>query len=138
MAKFIPVSSSMDTITGWKELAERVKSEKAKMSEGTIVVGYGYKVPSEIAFYASMETFSNNIVGENGLQFDFWSDPNDFVGKDAIFVYDQRERYKDLERLKRFFASVEELEPLKVYRAGKVLTTFYIFRCFEYKRLDKN
>ncbi len=131
--KSIPVSSSMDTITGWKELAQRVETERQTMPEGTIVAGYGYKVPSEIAFYTSLETYSNNIVGENGLQFDFWSKPGDFVGKDAIFVYDQRERYKDPERLKNFFTSVEELEPLKVYRGGRILTTFHIFKCYNYK-----
>jgi hypothetical protein len=131
--KSIPVSSSMDTITGWKELALRVEKEKETMREGTILVGYGYKVPSEIAFYTSLETYSNNIVGENGLQFDFWSNPRDFVGKDAIFVYDQRERYKDPERLKNFFASVEELEPFKVFRGDRVLTTFHIFRCYAYR-----
>ena len=131
--KFIPVSSSMDTVTGWKELAQRVEREKETMLEGTIVVGYGYKVPSEIAFYTSLETYSNNIVGENGLQFNFWSKPHDFVGKDAIFVYDQRERYKDPERLKNFFASMEELEPLKIYRGERVLTTFHIFRCYDYR-----
>jgi len=133
LAKFIPVSSSMDTITGWKELAQRVEREKSTMREGTFVVGYGYKVPSEIAFYASLETYSNNMVGENGLQFDFWSKPDEFLGCDAIFVYDQRERYKDPERLKNFFASVEKLEPLKVYRGGRVLTTFHIFRCYDYQ-----
>lgn len=133
VAKFIPVSSSLDTITGWKELAERAETEKRTMREGTIVVGYGYKVPSEIAFYTSLETYSNNIIGENGLQFDFWSNPHDFIGKDAIFIYDQRERYKDPERLKYFFTTVKELDPLQIYRGGKVLTTFHIFKCYNYK-----
>jgi 4-amino-4-deoxy-L-arabinose transferase-like glycosyltransferase len=133
LMKVVPVSSSLDTVTGWKELAQRVEGEKSKMREGTIVVGYGYKVPSEIAFYTSLETYSNNIVGQNGLQFDFWSNPKDFLGKDAIFVYDQRERYKNPENLKNFFASFEEKEPLKIYRGGKVLTTFHIFKCYEYK-----
>jgi hypothetical protein len=133
VAKFIPVSSSMDTITGWRELAQRVVEERSQMREGTIVIGYGYKVPSEIAFYASLETYSNNLLGENGLQFDFWSKPDEFLGRDAIFVYDQRERYKDPEQLKNFFISVEELEPLKIHRGGRVLTTFYIFRCYDYQ-----
>jgi len=137
LVKFIPVSSSIDTITGWKELAQRVEEERGKMREGTFVVGYGYKVPSEIAFYASLETYSNNMVGENGLQFDFWSKPGEFLGRDAIFVYDQRERYKDPERLKNFFASVEVQESLKIYRGGRVLTTFHIFRCFDYQGIGK-
>ena len=136
--KFVPVSPSLDTITGWRELTERVEKEKSTMREGTIVIGYGYKVPSEIAFYTQCETYSNNIVGENGLQFDFWSKPNDFIGKDAIFIYDQREKYKDPERLKNFFTSVEELESLKIYRGGRVLTTFHIFKCCEYRGQKSN
>jgi hypothetical protein len=133
VAKFIPVSSSMDTVSGWKELAGRVEAEIKGMPEGTVVIGYQYKVPSEIAFYASMETYSDNFVGENGLQFDFWSDPKDFLGRDAIFVYDQRDRYREPERLKEFFDAVEETEPLKIYRGGRLLTTFHLFKCYGYK-----
>lgn len=133
VAKFIPVSSSMDTVSGWKELAGRVEKEKAAMPEQAVVIGYQYKVPSEIAFYASMETYSDNFVGENGLQFDFWADPNDFLGRDAIFIYDQRNRYKEPERLKEFFDSVEETEPLKIFRGGRLLTTFHLFKCYGYK-----
>jgi hypothetical protein len=135
--KTIPLSPSLDTVTGWKELAQRVESEKSKMNERVLVVGYGYKVASEIAFctHPQLETYSNNIVGESGLQFDFWSKPTDFLGRDAIFVYDQRERYKNPENLKKYFANVEELEPLRIYRGGRILTTFSIFKCYEYKGL---
>jgi len=133
VVKSIPVSSSLDTVSGWKQLAQRVEKEKAGMPEGTVVIGYEYKVASEIAFYASMETYSNNFVGQNGLQYDYWSDPNDFVGEDAVFVYDQRNRYKAPERLKEFFDSVVESDPLEIYRAGRRLTTFHLFRCYGYK-----
>jgi len=138
IAKFIPVSSSLDTISGWEELAERVEKEKKAMKEGTVVIGYNYKVASEIAFYTSpqLEAYSNNFLDEKGLQYDFWSKPNDFMGKDAIFVYDEREKYQDPEKLKEFFVSFEELEALKIYRGGKVLTTFHIFRCYEYKGIS--
>jgi 4-amino-4-deoxy-L-arabinose transferase-like glycosyltransferase len=133
VVKSIPVSSSLDTISGWRQLAQRVDKEKAGMPEGTVVIGYEYKVASEIAFYASMETYSNNFLGQNGLEYDYWSDPKDFVGRDAIFVYDDRNRYKNPERLAEFFDSVAETEPLEIYRAGRRLTTFHLLRCFGYK-----
>jgi hypothetical protein len=133
VAKSIPVSSSLDTVSGWKQLAQRVEGEMAGMPEGTVVIGYEYKVASEIAFYASIETYSNSFVGQRGLQYDLWSNPDDFLGRDAIFVYDQRNRYKNPEGLKDFFDWVEESEPLEVYRGGRVLTTFHIFRCFGYR-----
>jgi 4-amino-4-deoxy-L-arabinose transferase-like glycosyltransferase len=133
VVKSIPVSSSLDTISGWRQLAQRVEKERAGMPEGTVVIGYEYKVASEIAFYASMETYSNNFVGQNGLEYDYWSDPNDFVGRDAVFVYDDQNRYRDPESLSRFFDSVAETEPLEIYRAGRRLTTFHLFRCYGYR-----
>ncbi len=135
VAKFIPVSSSLDTVSGWEQLTQRVEKEMTGMPEGTIVIGYEYKTASEMAFYASMETYSNNFVGQKGLSYDYWSVPDDFVGRDAIFVYDQRNRYKDPESLKEFFDSVEESKPLEIHRAGRLLTTFHLFRCYGYRGL---
>jgi len=133
--KALPIPASLDTVTGWKKLARRVEEERREMREGTLVVGYGYGVPSEIAFYTSpqLETYSNNIVGERGLQFDFWSKPDEFLGKDMILVYGEKEKYKNPEKLKEFFVSVDQAEPLRIYRGKKVLTTFYIFRCYGYE-----
>lgn len=136
VAKFIPVSSSLDTVSGWRNLAQRVEREMAGMPEGTVVIGYEYKTASEIAFYASMETYSNGFVGQRGLQYDLWSNPEDFLGRDAIFVYDRRNRYKNPERLKSYFDSVEESELLEICRGGRLLTVFHFFRCYGYRGLE--
>lgn len=132
----IALGTKADSLTGWKELAGRVDSLRQEKggAKKIFVVGYEYKVASELAFYLpdKPETYSNTVVGERGLQYDFWFDEKKLLGKDALFVYDVRNRYWTPEKLSLFFARVEPADSLPVFRAGKAVTTFYIFKCSQY------
>jgi len=134
---FLPVSLGKgEAVYGWKELAFTVEGVRQKMeTDNPIIIGYEYKTASELAFYLPdrPETFSNNFVAEKGLAYDFWSNPNEYKGRNAIFVYDQRARYKNPEHLQKFFERVEMEPELKVAKRGKKVTTFHIFRCYNYK-----
>jgi 4-amino-4-deoxy-L-arabinose transferase-like glycosyltransferase len=134
---FLPISLGKgEAIYGWKELALTVEAVRQKMGKDKpIIIGYEYKTASELAFYLPdrPETFSNSLVGEKGLSYDFWSKPDDYVGRDAIFVYDQRVRYKEPEKLLKFFEKVEKEPELEVLKRGKRVTTFHMFRCYNYK-----
>ena len=134
---FLPVSLGKgEAVYGWKELAFTVEGVRQKMeTETPIIIGYEYKTASELAFYLPdrPETFSNNFVAEKGLSYDFWSNPNEYKGRNAIFVYDQRVRYKNPQYLEKFFERVEQEPELKITKRGKKVTTFHIFRCYNYK-----
>lgn len=124
-----------DTVAGWPELADRVDEVKAEMKgQGELFIcGYEYKTASQLRFYldGQPETVSNNIVGINGLQYDFWCNPDTLIGKNCIFVYDKRKSYND--RLEQFFEKVEEPETMLIEKGGKKVTEFYIFRCYNYR-----
>jgi hypothetical protein len=126
-----------DTINGWPQLASRVDEIKSEMiADGEpFVCGYEYKTASELRFYLDgrPETYSNNIVGKRGLAYDFWSDPNNLVGRNCVFVYDQRNEYSGPKPLNSFFEKVDGPEILTVNRGGVKITDFYIFRCYRYK-----
>ena len=134
---FLPISLGKgEAIHGWKELALTVEAVRQKMEgENPIIIGYEYKTASELAFYLPErpETFSNSLVGEKGLSYDFWSKPGGYIGRNAIFVYDQRVRFKEPEKLLKFFEKVEKEPELEVFKRGKRVTTFHIFRCYNYK-----
>ena len=125
-----------DTINGWQTLANRVDEIKGEMQKDgpLFICGYEYKTASELRFYlkGQPETLSNSIVGQNGLAYDYWSDPDSLVGKNCIFVYDQRNRYHDPARLADFFERVEAPEVLTVASAGKKITDFFIYQCYRY------
>lgn len=137
---FLAISTSADTVTGYRQVGEVVGSIAEDMpdKERLIYIGYEYKSASEMAFYlpGKPETVSNNVVGKPGLQYDYWCDPDTLIGKDAIFVYDQRNEYKEFDRLKSLFDNVVAESPLKIYRMDRLVTTFHIYRCYNYKGLN--
>lgn len=124
-----------DYFAGWKELAARVDDIRQEMPEPYFICGYEYKAASLLAFYLDghPETVSNNILGRSGLQYDYWADPDTLAGYNAIFVYDERVRYKDPENLKRLFGSVSDDEIIPVKKGGKTITDFHILRCYDYR-----
>lgn len=138
LAPLLPMGiNAGESLAEWKELARKIEQMKQEMNQpgDVIIIGYEYKVASELAFYLPErpEVYSNNLVGRPGLAYDFWAKPADFKGKNAIFVYDKRNRYKTPENLPQLFKSVEGPQIFSVYKKGNKVTSFYIFRCFGYK-----
>ncbi|MCI0532295.1 MAG: glycosyltransferase family 39 protein [candidate division Zixibacteria bacterium] len=137
---FLPISLGKgEAIYGWKQLATTVDSIRKEMqADQTIIIGYEYKTASELAFYLPdrPEVYSNSFVGEKGLAYDYWSRPDQFRGRNAIFVYDQRNRYKSPEELSQMFDRVEKSSEFKLDKGGKEVTTFHIYKCYGYKGAD--
>lgn len=133
----IPIFPSRkgDTWTGWQELSEKVMEIKKEMGEDTFIFGHEYKIPSEITFYTPNHepTHSGEIIGEKGLQYTYWTKFEDLIGKDAIFVTSDAQRYRNMDNVKKYFDSVVEEPPLKIVRRGRVFRIFYIYRCYNYK-----
>lgn len=124
-----------DTWTGWKELSTLVMSLKKEMGEGTFIFGHEYKIPSEITFYTSNHepTHAGEIIGEKGLQYTYWTNFDELIGKNAIFVTSDAQRYRHMDNVKRYFDAVIEEPPLKIIHLNRVFRNFYIYRCFNYK-----
>jgi 4-amino-4-deoxy-L-arabinose transferase-like glycosyltransferase len=124
-----------DTINGWEQLAGEVEKIEKEFPSGEkiFICGYAYKTASELRFHMKghPETFSNSIVGRQGLAYDFWSNPDTLVGKNCIFVYDRRNSYGG--DLNDYFARVEAPETLTIKRGGRKITDFYIYRCYNYR-----
>ncbi|NLI14692.1 MAG: glycosyltransferase family 39 protein [candidate division Zixibacteria bacterium] len=134
---FIPAIGlgKADTIHGWSELAVRVQDVRNKMNsfEEPFICGYEYKTASELKFHLPNhpEIVSNNIVGENGLAYDYWCEPDTLIGRDCIFVYDSRYRFNG--RLGKYFQRVERDGILTINRGNKKITDYYIYRCYNYR-----
>jgi 4-amino-4-deoxy-L-arabinose transferase-like glycosyltransferase len=124
-----------DTINGWPELADKAQSIQQEMSATNqpFICGYEYKTASELKFYlpGHPEIVSNAIVGENGLAYDFWSNPDTLVGRDCIFVYDSRNRYRG--KLEDYFQKVDEPQIVTTSRGSRKITDYYIYRCYNYR-----
>jgi 4-amino-4-deoxy-L-arabinose transferase-like glycosyltransferase len=126
----LPFPAKDDVTAGWKELAARVQAHRDAIPGPSFVLGCSYKPASLLAYYlpGRPETYAQNAVQEEGLQYDFWFRPEGIVGREGIVVRDERE-YRGCERLASFCSPLQELPSLTVKRAGRTVTTFRLWRC---------
>lgn len=124
-----------DTWTGWQELADRVMIVKKDIGENTFIFGHEYKIPSEITFYTPNHepTHSGEIIGEKGLQYNYWTKFDELIGKNAIFVTSDAQQYRNIDNIEKYFNFVAEDPPLTVMHRNRVFRIFYIYRCYGYK-----
>ncbi len=142
---FIPsikVSGSMDTLTGWADLAKQVKSVQEQMPrpQDTFILAWGHKTAAQLAFHLKgrAPVVAQTALGQKALAYDYWFDPARRVGKDALFVWSEFENYPldNTGLLEQFFERVEKADPFTVYRGKQPLRTFRIYRCYGYRGFD--
>ena len=134
LAPWLPFPAREEGSAGWKELAERVELELARIPDrSAFVAGCNYKVAAELGYYlpGRPHTFSREIVGENGLEFGVLFDPASIAGHDGLLVLDERER-DGCARRAEACRDLVALPPLTVRRGGEVVTTFELWRCGVY------
>jgi 4-amino-4-deoxy-L-arabinose transferase-like glycosyltransferase len=135
----LPFSARDDTTRGWKALAARVQAERAKLPPDAFLLGCHYKTASLLAYYLPDRpfTYSSEAMGEDGLQYRFWTDPAKLVGKEGLVILDPRDGNWCRAR-EQICRPLDELAPLTVEREGMLglgglvprkVTTFRIFRC---------
>jgi len=135
----LPFSSRDDTTRGWRALAARIQSEREKLGPESFLLGCHYKTASLLAYYLPDRpfTYSSEAMGEDGLQYRFWTDPARLVGREGLVVLDPRDGNWCRARAE-ICRPLDELEPLTIERQGMLdlgglaprrVTTFRIFRC---------
>ena len=99
-----------------------------------------YKTTAELRFYGEVPVYGMNVLGWNALHYEYLGEDLDaLTGRDALFVRNeadlepsaQTERY--LDRVRRHFREVRELEPIEIRRRGEVVRRFRVFLCREYR-----
>jgi hypothetical protein len=136
----VPVNSN-DTWVGWPQLAQKVKDVRARYPNDFIFSADGYKTSAVLNFFMDEMVYSANIVGEEGLQFDFVNNNFEALrGKNALY-FRVDPRFKTLEKengqpdiLLKYFDSVKELDPIIITdKNGKAIRKFLVYECMNYK-----
>jgi 4-amino-4-deoxy-L-arabinose transferase-like glycosyltransferase len=138
--KVIPAKMDLtNELYGWKEVGERVEESRKEMIEkkginSVFIFSYRYQLVSQLAFYVSgrPEVFCLN----NWLDaYDFFQKEEDILGKDGIFVCDNRFDRKPEEFC--LFDSIQKEKDLAIFRAGQEVRRFFIFRCYNFQGIKK-
>jgi hypothetical protein len=112
LAFFLPVLSPLKGLYGWKEVAESARNLRAGLPETAfyLAIGRKYTCTSQLAYQLRLpqEVHGAHLIGEPGLQYVYWCDPQQLQGRDAVVVIEGDFRAKDVfEKLERGFASLE-------------------------------
>ena len=138
--RVIPVKIDVtNELYGWKDVGERVEEIRREMvgESGTntvFIFSYRYQLVSQSAFYlpGRPEVYCLN----NWLDaYDFFQRPEELLGKDGIFVCDNRFDRKPEEFC--LFDSIQKEKDLAIFRAGQEVRRFFIFRCYNFQGIKK-
>ncbi|HXZ35410.1 MAG TPA: glycosyltransferase family 39 protein [Thermodesulfobacteriota bacterium] len=136
--KAIPVSSSLDTVTGWPEAAAHVRGlQKELSSQGsTFILAWDHKTAAELQFYLGRNepVYCRNLIGLHALAYDFWEVPRELEGKNTLLVWTNVDAIttEGEEKARRAFSSLSRLNAFDVYRGRQKIRTFYFSHGVDY------
>lgn len=136
---FLPYGESVHRIIGWQSLSKSVLqvAETLSVQDASLVVIAGmdkHFITSNISFYiaknldqhsSNFEFASRNIIGENALMWDIWSNPNNLKGKTFLLVARNDDDLSD-KRLNKYFSNLESITKLSLTTNQKTSPTYYI------------
>lgn len=133
-----PVKSD-DTWVGWKELTIATEKLQEKYPDTFIFSADSYKTAACMTFFTKQKIYSENILGEHALHFDYIGDNlNLLKGKNALFI-DSDTRIKSLDpqekphrELNSYFENTTQLAPIIVKNGDKVIRKFWVYYCEGY------
>ena len=136
---------SDDTWFGWSQLAAEAKVLADARPDHFIFADDGYKTSAELGFYMKRKTYSGNLLGKKGLQYDYIGDDLAALsGRDGLFFDSQPKDFTPRSwvgfsppaKLSAHFDTVQELEPILIRNPlGRIARKFRVFDCrgFHYR-----
>lgn len=129
-----------DTWFGWRSLAQQVRPLSEAHPDHFLFADDGYKTSAELGFYLGTKTYSGNILGKRGLQFDYLGDDLFALrGRDALFFDSKPSDFSPGKakgapprKLVRHFERVEQLDPILIENRGRIARKFLVYRCQGY------
>ena len=130
-----------DTWFGWRSLAQKVRPLSESHPDHFLFADDGYKTSAELSFYLGTKTYSGNILGKRGLQFDYLGDDLSALrGRDALFFDSKPSDFSPGKakgapprKLVRHFERVEQLDPILIENRGRIARKFLVYRCQGYR-----
>jgi hypothetical protein len=137
--KSIPLSRSLDTVTGWPEAAAHVRAVQKELSSRgpAFILAWDHKTAAELQFYLGRNepVYCRNLIGKHALAYDFWKVPRELEGKNALLVWTDADPLttEGEGRAKKVFSSLNRLEAFDVYRGRQKIRTFYFAHGVNYQ-----
>lgn len=124
-------------LKGWNELGNEISKINKGMQKHTFIFSNRYQISSELAFYVDghPKVYCVNL-GRRLNQYDFWEGFDRLTGWDAIYVKGYGNAANDPE-IDNAFSSCEKVKAFIAFDDGYKQKTFSIFRCYNFKGMEK-
>ncbi len=136
------------TWSGWDRIANRAAELQDRFDREDEVEGnvfyfcVDYKDAAQLtrglrlhakAWNPEEPVLAQNVYGGPALQFDYWDDPLDFIGEDALLVLPRPEqRQGQLRQVRAHFGKVTKVDGLAIERLGIRVLEVDVYRCEGY------
>ncbi len=136
----LPIKPKYDIVNelkGWDEVGNVVKAEYEKLEKNGVesfALAQHWVMCSQIMF-ATKDTVPVSCINGRADQFDFWDDEQSLMGKTAIFVSDTR--FKEPPDTLYTFTETEAIKEIPIFRGGKEVRRFIVWRADGYGGLRK-
>ncbi len=134
-----PVHSD-DTWYGWDQLGKQVTQLKKTYPNTFVFSADGYKTSAELNLMTDGFTYSQNVIGQNALQFDYVNaDLTKLKGRDALYIdsepgfTDNQKGNQPIDNLLRYFKSVKQLPPVMIKKGDRDVRKFLVYYCSDYR-----
>ncbi|MBI1824738.1 MAG: glycosyltransferase family 39 protein [Nitrospirae bacterium] len=121
---------------GWPEAAREINRLQAEMTSerSSFIYSYKFLIADQIGFYTG-QAYGIYCFNEDKTQFDFWDDPDKLKGQNGLFVTDNRYDIDPVEKFGKLFQRIEKESPVRIYRRGELIRTFYFYKSYGFKGL---
>lgn len=135
---------SDDTWYGWEELGKQVTQLKRNYPNTFVFSADGYKTSAELNLLTTGFTYSQNILGQHALEFNYvHADLSLLKGKNALYIdsepgfTNEAKGTQAPDYLLRYFQSVKELSPILIKNNGHDVRKFLVYYCIGYRGTGK-
>ncbi|MFC2110455.1 glycosyltransferase family 39 protein [Bacteroidota bacterium] len=137
---YIAPIKSDDTWLGWEELTAKTEKLQESYPNTFIFSADSYKTAACMTFFTQQKIYSQNIIGEHALHFDYIGDDlNLLKGKNALFI-DSDKRLRNLDKNKKqrsdllsYFSEIEQLDPIFIKNGNNIIRKFWVYHCKNYQ-----
>jgi dolichol-phosphate mannosyltransferase len=133
----IPYFDDNPFLLGWENIAEKLEvfqtAGKTENTKKWVVAGLDkYKLASALSFYTHDKSKNKtdytitgrNLIGKNGLMYNFWTDKNKFAGKNVILITEDKKDFVSND-LSTYFKSFGEIKEVSISKNDKEVKKYY-------------
>ncbi len=117
LAPFFGIGDGATSINyGWDQVAADMRAAR-QQHPADFIAGTRYSTSSQLAF--ALADPSVTAISVDHDQYDYWFDPAEYLGKDALILTDERDNSPTFTNLAAHFDKLTVLEPIEISRFGR-------------------